>query len=281
MVYRGRLPVWTCRVPLGQHSERQFHSHDHLEIVIIVQGTALHLADNAAAPVKAGDVLVLRPGVVHAYDQTGDMELLNLLYYPERLRLPLLDARSLPLSGIFLPFEGCAVWPAAKPVMSLGPDELRGVVDRAQELDDELRNLRPGSSFLCLALFMELLVRLARCGGDAAGGRQARSRIGEVVEHINRNYRRQLEVDELVRMSKMSRRNFFRRFKDATGRGPGEYARLVRVGRAAELLLGSSLSIAEVAADCGFSDSNYFCRAFREAMGTSPGQFRQAAKARS
>lgn len=273
----GRLPLWTCRVSPGRHPERQFHSHDHLEVVIIVQGTALHLADNATAAVKAGDVLVLRPGVVHAYDHTADLELFNLLYYQEKLPLPLLDARSMPLAGVFLPVEGGVDWPSAKPVMSLGPEESRRVVERLQELDDELRDIRPGNSFFCLALFMELLARLAR-HGDGARARQARSLIAAVVEHINKNYRRQLEVEELVSLAKMSRRNFFRHFQEATGRGPGEYARLVRVGRAAELLLSTSLSIAEVAADCGFSDSNYFCRAFREAMGTSPGQFRQTSR---
>ena len=114
MTVADGLPLWTCHVPLGLHPERQFHSHDHLEVVVIAQGTALHLADNAAAPVKAGDVLVLRPGVVHAYDQTADMELMNLLYYQERLPLPLLDARSLPLSGVF-PAGGKAEPPGRRP----------------------------------------------------------------------------------------------------------------------------------------------------------------------
>ena len=161
--------------------------------------------------------------------------------------------------------------------MSLGQADLRVVLGLAGELDGELRNIRPGNSFLCLALFMELIARLARHGGES-GGSPDRSRIEAVVEHVNKNFRRQMEVEELLRLAKMSRRNFFRQFKAATGRGPGEYARLVRLGRAAELLLSTSLSIVEVAAECGFSDSNYFCRAFRAAMGTSPGQFRRTRK---
>ncbi|MBP3605287.1 MAG: helix-turn-helix domain-containing protein, partial [Clostridia bacterium] len=42
-----------------------------------------------------------------------------------------------------------------------------------------------------------------------------------------------------------------------------------------ELLLELSLSVAEVAARCGFEDESYFCRFFKKHEGISPGAFRR------
>jgi transcriptional regulator GlxA family with amidase domain len=50
--------------------------------------------------------------------------------------------------------------------------------------------------------------------------------------------------------------------------------RKVRLQRAAEMLVHSNLTVSEIAQECGFYDSNYLCRIFREDMKTSPRQFR-------
>jgi transcriptional regulator GlxA family with amidase domain len=47
---------------------------------------------------------------------------------------------------------------------------------------------------------------------------------------------------------------------------------------ASELLQHTELSMTEIASKCGFSDSNYFCRKFREMTGKSPRKFREEAR---
>jgi AraC-like DNA-binding protein len=46
--------------------------------------------------------------------------------------------------------------------------------------------------------------------------------------------------------------------------------------KAVRLLSSSAMSVKEIAAACGYSDSNYFCRIFKKNTGTSPGQFRRS-----
>ncbi|MBQ4165586.1 MAG: helix-turn-helix transcriptional regulator, partial [Oscillospiraceae bacterium] len=48
----------------------------------------------------------------------------------------------------------------------------------------------------------------------------------------------------------------------------------IRIRRACSLLRENTLSITEVALRCGFSDSNYFSRAFRKCCGMTPSQYR-------
>ena len=63
-------------------------------------------------------------------------------------------------------------------------------------------------------------------------------------------------------------------FKSVTGRSPIDYLLQVRLGKAAERLLKTEASIAEIAAECGFPDSNYFSRQFRRHYHCSPRDYR-------
>ena len=51
--------------------------------------------------------------------------------------------------------------------------------------------------------------------------------------------------------------------------------RLWRLQRAAELLCGTTLQVTAIAAQCGFEDSSYFARSFRQLYGCGPTEFRR------
>ena len=78
-------------------------------------------------------------------------------------------------------------------------------------------------------------------------------------------------------MSIYSRSTFQHKFKELTGYGVGEYVLRKRIALAQELLKREpDRPIGEVGFDCGFLDSNYFCRKFRKVTGMSPRTFRKA-----
>ena len=49
----------------------------------------------------------------------------------------------------------------------------------------------------------------------------------------------------------------------------------IKISHAMELLLNTNLTIAEITAQCGYSNSNYFSDAFKKVIGLSPLQFRK------
>ena len=92
---------------------------------------------------------------------------------------------------------------------------------------------------------------------------------------IGRNF---LTGDPAVRISR--RRSVFRRcFKKYYAQSPMNYVALYRLKYAQELLLKSSLSISEIAAECGFRDSSYFVKVFRKYLGQTPSEYRKASLA--
>jgi AraC family transcriptional regulator len=67
-----------------------------------------------------------------------------------------------------------------------------------------------------------------------------------------------------------------RLFRHHYGIGPVAAFELLRLARAATLLLRSNLSVAAVAHDCGFANPYHFSRRFHRVYGHPPGRYRRA-----
>ena len=113
------MPLWVVPISAGKHHARSFHDHFHSELVIILSGTGEHLLNGENASVSAGDVLLIHPGVIHAYDKTSDLALVNIIYDARQLYLPVLDGYSLPLFRLFFPEDPRRVSCSALPLMHL------------------------------------------------------------------------------------------------------------------------------------------------------------------
>ena len=273
-VREGNLPLWVVFRDKGSHPERFFHDHNYSEIAIITGGKALHLVNERKVPLSCGDVLLIHPGVIHAYDETGDMEIVNLIFDRSRLSMPMLDGYSLSLFRKIFPDENeTTVY--AEPVMHLEMADLDILLGMLEKIDDELKSIQPGCQLGTLALFLEVLVFLARKGGFDSARQQARFMIGDALRYMNQHYMEVIKVETLARKVKMSVRSFTRHFPEATGCTPIEYLIKVRLQHAMDQLINTDLSIGEIAINCGFYDSNYFCKKFRQNFHESPRCFRQ------
>lgn len=90
-----------------------------------------------------------------------------------------------------------------------------------------------------------------------------------------------ITVDDLANAAGYSRFHFTRIFKAHEGMAPGQYIQRERLRLSVRLLQTTTHSVKEIAATCGFRDSNYFCRAFHKFFGVSPGVFRRNANSPS
>lgn len=84
-----------------------------------------------------------------------------------------------------------------------------------------------------------------------------------------------IAIADVAQACGLTRSHFTRAFRNTTGQTPHQWLIGQRVQRARELLARSKLSLAEVAAACGFADQSHLTRVFAHLIGTPPGKWRR------
>ncbi|WP_369138297.1 helix-turn-helix domain-containing protein [Modestobacter versicolor] len=108
----------------------------------------------------------------------------------------------------------------------------------------------------------------------------SRGQLARVVRHVEDHLAGRLTVGDLAALVRVSEYHFSRLFRAATGSSPHQYVLGRRLARAHELLVGTDLPVAAVAARCGFADQSHLTRHVRRAFGATPAVVRSAARGR-
>ena len=113
-----------------------------------------------------------------------------------------------------------------------------------------------------------------------ARGALDRRRLQRVLDYIESNLEGDLNLDVMASIACLSRYHFARAFKLAVGQPPHRYVSARRLDRAKALLIQGDRPLVDIALALSFSDQANFSRAFRQATGLAPGQFRQDHRSR-
>jgi transcriptional regulator GlxA family with amidase domain len=96
------------------------------------------------------------------------------------------------------------------------------------------------------------------------------TRLMKIAQLMEDNIERPLALAEIARQTSLSRRQIERLFKRHLDSVPKRYYLLVRLRRARELLLHTSMRIDEITTACGFQSSPHFSKCYRRQFGYPP-----------
>jgi len=167
-----------------------------------------------------------------------------------------------------------AIHDLAGPVVRIGEDS--DALQAALGIYQNSLAGRPWSPFEASALAYRMAMGVL---DRAASGRvavQGRAATQAAIEYCREHLDDSLSVDILASCCGMSRFHFSRLFKAEHGMPPAAYILHQRVRRAVRLLRESEAPLKQIAGDCGFANANYFGKAFRRHMGSSPAAFRRS-----
>ncbi|MFA5204224.1 MAG: helix-turn-helix domain-containing protein [Lentisphaeria bacterium] len=253
------------------------HAHDYVEIVIVLEGSALHRIDQRAYRLAAGDVYVLRGNTVHAFeDASDDFRIANLMYLPDKVCFPQPLLQQLPgYQALFVLEPARRLEGGFKSRLRLDAFSLKNLLAGLRLMAEEYAARSPGYDSLLQARLLELVVTLSRAyeKSDGGGGRHRLLRIGEAVAWLEGHYLERLSVPELARRATLSERQFLRVFRRLYGCSPVEQILKLRIRHACGLLRSGRVSVAAAARASGFTDSNYFSKQFRRETGMPPREF--------
>jgi len=258
----------------GLHTSNRFHDHIYSELALILHADgAVHWAEGRSCVLRRGDVILMHPGNVHGYENAESLEIFNLVYEAGKLPLPILDGGEMPLFNmIIIPKLDCRESPE-QPLLSLPEETLERVSGLAFELLGELECGEHGKYLRAYSLFLNLLTLICRTE-DIPASKTRFGSITHALNHLNTHFRETPDIDFLARTANMSRRGFFRHFRELTGMSPLQYRHNRCLAEAKRLLLNTDKTLSEIAYECGFYDSNHFARLFKAANSISPGRWR-------
>jgi AraC-like DNA-binding protein len=101
--------------------------------------------------------------------------------------------------------------------------------------------------------------------------------LQKVIEYIMQNFRKKIQMKDLLEVANMSSTAFSVFFKKNYNMSFSEYLLKVRIGYACNLLTDSSRSISQISFDAGFENLSNFNRLFKKAKGVTPKEYRRKA----
>ena len=96
----------------------------------------------------------------------------------------------------------------------------------------------------------------------------------EAADYIGNNLDKKLGIGELCSVIGCSKSTLINGFKKRYGTTVNSFTTEMRLKRAEAMLLDGKRSVAEISAECGFSDQSYFSKVFSAKYGTPPSEFR-------
>jgi len=246
------------------------HDHDFYEMNIISSGSGTHTIENASFRVKPGDVFIIPPGVMHSYVETEHLNVYHILLRKSFIEKNRKEAEHIPgfLQLIEIePFlrqnysDAMFLHLSGSQMIELQSD-LKIITDQSRLNQESLFPLKEHIAWKILYWFSFLLSeQLYHKPHTASAQTQA---IFRTLEYIHQNYGEKITIDELCKISFLSRSTFLRNFQSICGCTPLQYLTGYRKKQAIERLEQNELSKTEIAHACGFYDLSHMMRILKK-----------------
>lgn len=232
-----------------------FHWHEHLEIHYIIEGTAKIRCENDVLEVTEGECLIINSNEMHE-GAGGSCRYMCMLIPPGFAR-----NSNVILNRIVKDLEIKAV--------------LEIIINEYKEQNNAYDVAISGYVALILTkLYRNYVFKEIREEKYKAYSQRILM-LNEIIRYIHENFSSETELADTAKEFNINMYHLCHIFKEHTGKTFKEYLNGVRIDKAEELIKTTDASICEIAGLCGFNDSNYFSRKFRQIKGMSPREARR------
>lgn len=165
------------------------------------------------------------------------LQLVNVLFIPTLLQIPLSQARKLPGYHAFFTLEPAyRRFHQFRSRLQIHPEEMIHLKNSVSEIEREITKRTAGFSFMAIAKLMDLIGRLSRFYDRRSDpGGKAIIRLGEVFSYIENHFAQRLRLEDLAQHANMSQSSLQRAFHVVTGRSAIDYLIRLRISHGGTL----------------------------------------------
>lgn len=261
------------------------HTHNHTEVVLVLDGEGVHEQMGVRHEVQMGDLMVVNEGCSHSLPELRRLEVSNV-----KFNLGAFLAHGQGLTGLpgYRKLFGFKENPpptlegGQREVLAhlrLAGDDFAAIRRLAFAIEDEVFGERLARDTVLRCLIPQFIAELCRrvpAEPGAAPIQPVRRPLGHIIGYLEANFAYgEISLPVLAQRAGLSVNQFLRVFQKSYGCTPMQYVLRRRLAHACGLLADPRLQITQVAYESGFQDSNYFSRQFRQAYGATPRDYRK------
>lgn len=275
----SRSRLFPFHIEYGKQSKNVFaHTHhDFMELVIVLEGSAIHVVNNEEFVVSKGDVFVVGNDIAHSYKNAENFLICNIMYCQNNFFHNSGDISLLSgFQALFVlePYESGKSSFCHR--LKLTHKNFEKVRQLTNLMLDEYNRQNPGCRTLLKSYFLELAVILSRLYEfDESPQSEDIINLAKAAAYIETHFAESIDVAQLAQLSHYSERHFLRLFTQTYKATPTEYITNLRINHACILLKDKKCSVSEAAIHCGYTNVNYFSRVFRKKTGLSPTEYKK------
>lgn len=231
------------------------HYHDSYEIYILKKGSRNYIINDIVTELRAHDTVLIKPNEFHSTAGGSHTRYLISFHLSYLEKYFTQNAQNRLLAC----FEQKKIHVKETDFEKL----LRLTNKLAQDTDD----------FVSAAQILLLLQKNMNTEIDMIS--EKNKMFSDILEYIGSQYKSITGLDEIAERFYISKHYLCRLFKAHTGVSVMKYIQLLKIQKACEMLIETSLSVEKIALMCGFHTSMYFCRTFKELVGKTPSKYRE------
>jgi AraC-like DNA-binding protein len=251
------------------NSEWNQHKHTHHQLVLGLTGKIqLQLADQKIITFERQHACLIPSECWHAFHGEENNRVLVIDIDPSDVRIDAVVLSSLFYQPKFLLLDSQLV-----KLISALSDELS--LQSRSSTKTSISAIQPHFISLILLSLQHRLQQANVVHDKPSSDINSRLNIEGLNHFILENLAEKISIDELARFCHMSSSQFHLRFRQHTGITPHQYLLQQRTERAIWLLRNSGLTIAQIAADTGFTNQSALNHVIKAKLNTSPGQVRK------
>lgn len=245
----------------------QFHSHTFMEIAFAVGGAGTVYVEEGSFPVEEGKLIIIPPNRLHTEVSSSE----NALEYY------ILGVRNFTFS-IFGNEENFT-----SPVLNLGKFAFP-IKEIFIDMFEEMKLKKTGYEIMVQSLLLKLFALITRITDLSASfnnTEEMRRGCAIVKEYIDTHYADKITLEDLTKLSCISKYHLIHEFTKYVGTSPIAYQLKRRIQEAIYLLESTDNSIADIAFSLGFSSMSHFSQRFKAETGYTPLKYKQKMSKRS
>ncbi len=243
---------------IGENSPSDFplHWHEHIEFHFVLSGNAKIQCGGQIIDAKKHDCVIINSNELHKSVKTTECKCFKF-----KLRPSFFDNNHYIFSNI------------------VRDDAVTTLMFKIMEL---YKNTDDASTYTVKGYIFQLIgflcsnycAKMLPPSASQQNGEKLQ-KMNNIAKYLQSHYATEIKAETLAEMAHYTYSYFSSTFKEVFGVSLTNYILSIRINKASTLLATTDMNMTEIAISSGFSDANYFARAFKKETGYTPTQYRE------